>query len=70
MNSRLLDIIRYKTGGKQSEFAALLGWTPQYLAKLLRGENFGIITPKNCWIGMRTKPFPAIWHCLLSATRR
>lgn len=42
MNSRLLEIIRYKTGGKQTEFAALMGWTPQYLAKLLRGENFGI----------------------------
>lgn len=42
MNNRLLGIIKYKTGGKQSEFAALLGWTPQYLAKLLRGENFGL----------------------------
>lgn len=42
MHTRLLQIIRYKTGGKQTEFAALLGWTPQYLAKLLRGENFGI----------------------------
>lgn len=42
MNSRLLDIIRYKTGGRQTEFAALMGWTPQYLAKLVRGENFGI----------------------------
>lgn len=42
MNSRLQEIIRYKTGGRQREFAALCGWTPQYLAKLLRGENFGI----------------------------
>lgn len=42
MNNRLLSIIRYKTGGRQTEFAALLGWTPQYLAKLLRGENFGL----------------------------
>lgn len=42
MNTRLLEIIKYKTGGRQTEFAALLGWTPQYLAKLLRGENFGI----------------------------
>lgn len=42
MNERLLEIIRYKTGGKQNSFAALCGWTPQYLAKLLRGENFGI----------------------------
>lgn len=42
MNSRLKDIIQYKTGGKQTAFAALLGWSPQYLAKLLRGENFGL----------------------------
>lgn len=42
MNDRLLDIIKYKTGGKQTEFAALMGWKPQYLAKLLKGENFGL----------------------------
>ena len=42
MNNRLQEIIRYKTGGRQREFAALCGWTPQYLAKLLRGENFGL----------------------------
>lgn len=42
MNSRLQDIIRYKTGGRQTDFAALCGWTPQYLAKLLKGVNFGI----------------------------
>lgn len=42
MNNRLLDIIKYKTGGKQKPFAELLGWTPQYLTKLLRGDNFGL----------------------------
>lgn len=42
MNNRLLDVIKYKTGGRQKSFAELMGWTPQYLAKLLRGENFGI----------------------------
>lgn len=42
MNSRLQEIIKYKTGGRKNEFAALCGWTPQYLQKLLRGENFGI----------------------------
>lgn len=42
MNSRLQEIIKYKTGGRQTEFATLCGWTPQYLAKLLRGENFGL----------------------------
>lgn len=42
MNNRLLDVIKYKTGGRQRAFAELLGWTPQYLAKLLRGDNFGL----------------------------
>ena len=42
MKDRLLEIIRYKTGGKQTTFAAMMGWSPQYLAKLLKGENFGI----------------------------
>ena len=42
MNNRLLDVIKYKTGGRQNKFAELLGWTPQYLAKLLRGDNFGL----------------------------
>lgn len=42
MKDRLRDIIKYKTGGRQNEFAALLGWTPTYLAKLIRGENFGL----------------------------
>lgn len=42
MNAQLLDIIKYKTGGKQTDFAQLMGWTPQYLAKLLKGENFGL----------------------------
>lgn len=42
MNNRLLDLIKYKTGGRQSKFAEFIGWTPQYLAKLLRGDNFGL----------------------------
>lgn len=42
MNNRLLELIKYKTGGRQKSFAALLGWTPQYLTKLLRGDNFGL----------------------------
>lgn len=42
MNERLKEIIRYKTGGRQVDFANLCGWTPQYVAKLLRGENFGL----------------------------
>lgn len=43
MNKRLQEIIQYKTGGVQTEFCALLGWSPQYLAKLLKGINFGIV---------------------------
>lgn len=42
MNHRLLKIIKYKTSGKQNEFADLMGWSPQYLTKLLKGTNFGI----------------------------
>lgn len=42
MKDRLQQILDYKTGGKQTPFAKMLGWTPQYLAKLLRGDNFGI----------------------------
>lgn len=42
MNNRLQEIIKYKTGGRQAEFARLLGWTPQYLAKLVGGGNFGL----------------------------
>ena len=42
MNNRLQEIIKYKTGGRQIDFAAFMGWTPQYVTKLLRGENFGI----------------------------
>lgn len=42
MNERLLEIIRYKTGGKQNAFAELMGWSPQYLAKLVKGDNFGL----------------------------
>lgn len=42
MNTRLAQIIAYKTGGRQADFAALMGWTPQYLAKLLKGESFGL----------------------------
>lgn len=42
MNIRLAQIIEYKTAGRKSEFAELCGWTPQYLTKLLNGENFGL----------------------------
>jgi hypothetical protein len=42
MNKRLREIVQYKTNGKRKEFAALVGWTPQYLGKLLHGDDFGL----------------------------
>lgn len=42
MNNRLAEIIKYKTGGKQTAFAQFMGWSPQYLSKLVRGDNFGL----------------------------
>lgn len=42
MNTRLSEFIQYKTGGHQSEFAVALGWSPQYLGKLIHGDGFGI----------------------------
>lgn len=42
MNDRLQAFIQYKTGGRQTDFANLVGWSPQYLGKLLRGGNFGL----------------------------
>ena len=42
MHNRLQEIIKYKTGGRKTAFAELMGWTPQYLAKLLNGDNFGL----------------------------
>lgn len=42
MNNRLLEIIRYKTGGKKTTFAEFMGWSPQYLTKLLKGADFGL----------------------------
>lgn len=42
MKDRLLAIIKYKTRGRQNAFAVMMGWTPQYLGKLVHGENFGL----------------------------
>lgn len=42
MNERLAKFIQYKTGGHQAEFANIMGWSPQYLMKLIKGEGFGI----------------------------
>lgn len=42
MNTRLQEVIKYKTGGHQKAFAELMGWNPSYVTKLLKGENFGL----------------------------
>lgn len=42
MNNRLIEIIKYRTGGRQSQFAVLMGWTTQYLSKLVYGVDFGL----------------------------
>lgn len=42
MQDRLKAIIEYKTGGRIGEFGALLGWSPQYISKLLRGASIGL----------------------------
>lgn len=42
MNNRLSEIIKYKTGGKQTQFASFMGWSPQYLNKLVKGVDFGL----------------------------
>lgn len=39
IHERLLDIIQYKTSGKQAEFAEIMGWSPQYLNRLTKGES-------------------------------
>lgn len=39
MNQRLRQLIQYATGGSQVEFAALMGWSPQYLFRLAKGES-------------------------------
>ena len=42
MNERLLQFIQYKTCGKQADFAELMGWSPQYLHKMLKEGGIGI----------------------------
>lgn len=39
MNTRLRTLIDLKTDGNQSEFAAMMGWSPQYLFRLIKGES-------------------------------
>lgn len=42
MNTRLQQIIQYKTGGRQTSFAELMDWSPAYLNKLVKGKDFGL----------------------------
>ncbi len=42
MHNRLLEFIQYKTKGVQADFAELMGWSPQYLNKLIREGSIGI----------------------------
>lgn len=42
MKDRLKAIVRYKTHGKQKEFAALMGWSTAYLNNLLKGASIGL----------------------------
>ena len=42
MNNRLKDIIRYKTNGRQKDFADMMGWKPQYVNNLLKGSSIGL----------------------------
>ena len=44
MNTRLAELIQYITNGKQVEFAEMMGWTPQYVYKLLKEGGIGIKT--------------------------
>lgn len=42
MKSRIHALVCAKADGKKRVFASLLGWSPQYLAKLLKGESIGL----------------------------
>lgn len=42
MKDRLHQIIQYKTNGRQTEFARLLGWTTGYLYRMLGGGSIGL----------------------------
>ena len=42
MELRIAKYINYKTGGKKKAFAEKLGWSNQYLNKILNGESIGL----------------------------
>lgn len=45
MNTRLSQIIQYKTHGNQKAFATLMGWSQQYLSRLVKGQSSIGIAP-------------------------
>lgn len=47
MEERIAQIIDHYCGGKQKTLAALMGWTPQYVSKLLHGQRLGIAPITN-----------------------
>lgn len=42
MNTRLSQFIDYATNGNRAEFARIVGWSPQYLNSMLKGERIGL----------------------------
>ena len=53
IENRLLELIKYKTRGRQTDFAEIMGWSPQYLNRLVKGES-GFIEPPitlTCCVG-------------------
>ncbi|MGM9759298.1 MAG: hypothetical protein ACI30I_04175 [Parabacteroides sp.] len=42
MRERILQIIDYKTNGRQAEFARLMGWSKQYIGRLVTVGGIGI----------------------------
>lgn len=42
MQHRIALVVAYATGGRRKDFAEKMGWKPQYLTKLLRGEAIGV----------------------------
>lgn len=42
MADRFRALVDYKTAGDRKAFCALMDWTPQYLNKMLNGDNVGL----------------------------
>lgn len=58
MDTCLSQFIDYATGGNRAEFARIVGWSPQYLNTMLKGERIGL----NPVVTLLVK-----WNSLLSA---